>query len=389
MSPTLLTNGTLLTPDGEYDEGAVLFEGPKILAAGPPEAFSVPQGTRILDAARGWILPGLIDVHLHGAHGHDSAGAGLGEVIKVLPQHGISAFLPTTYVAPRERLLGSVAAMAQILVDPPLGAQALGIHMEGPWFSPAKAGMGDPQLFYPLTKADVATFQETARGRIRMLTFAPELGQALGVIPHLVEKGIIPAMGHTDADYETIQRAVALGLNHATHTFNAMRGLHHRRPGALGAVLDHDEIIAQLIADGQHVHPAAMRILLRVKGIDRICLVSDAAPPAGSPPGTYEWEGYTLHLDGQTSRLEDGTLAGSVTLVNQMLRVLVEQVGLSTREAVIMATSVPARLLGLRKGRLVAGYDADITVLGPDFEAILTVVGGEIVHRSKTGGEDE
>jgi N-acetylglucosamine-6-phosphate deacetylase len=222
-----------------------------------------------------------------------------------------------------------------------------------------------------------------------MLTFAPELGQALGVIPHLVEKGIIPAMGHTDADYETIQRAVALGLNHATHTFNAMRGLHHRRPGALGAVLDHDEIIAQLIADGQHVHPAAMRILLRVKGIDRICLVSDAAPPAGSPPGTYEWEGYTLHLDGQTSRLEDGTLAGSVTLVNQMLRVLVEQVGLSTREAVIMATSVPARLLGLRKGRLVAGYDADITVLGPDFEAILTVVGGEIVHRSKTGGEDE
>ena len=222
-----------------------------------------------------------------------------------------------------------------------------------------------------------------------MLTFAPEMGDALQVIPLLVQEGIIPTMGHTDADYDTIQRAVALGLNHATHTYNAMRGLHHREPGALGAVFDHDEIIAQMIADGHHIHPAAMRILLRAKGAERICVVSDATPPAAAPAGEYEWEGYTLYHDGQTSRLEDGTLAGSVTLINRMLPVLVDQVGVSMRDAVLMMTDVPATLLGLRKGRLAPGYDADLVVLGPDYEPTLTMIRGEVVYRSEDGEKDE
>ena len=211
------------------------------------------------------------------------------------------------------------------------------------------------------------------------------MGHALEVIPLLVEEGIIPTLGHTNAEYATIQRAVALGLNHATHTYNAMRGLHHREPGALGAVFDHDEIIAQMIADGHHIHPAAMRILLKVKGADRICLVSDATPPAGAPAGEYAWEGYTLYHDGQTSRLENGTLAGSVTLINQMLKVLVEEAAVSLQEAVLMATEVPATLLGVRKGRLAPGYDADLVVLGSDYEPTLTMIQGEVVYRSEDG----
>jgi N-acetylglucosamine-6-phosphate deacetylase len=389
MPPKLLTNGRLLTPEREYNPGWALFEGTTIIAAGPAEAFPVPRGADVLDARGGWILPGLIDLHLHGAHGYDSAGPGLAEVIRVLPSHGITAFLPTTYVSPRERLLESVVAMRDILEHPPAGSQALGIHMEGPWFSPAKAGMGRPELFYPLTEADFRDFQVAAGGKIRMLTFAPEVGDALNVIPLLVEEGVIPSMGHTDADYETISRAVALGLNHAAHTYNAMRGLHHRQPGALGAALDHEQIIAELIADGQHVHPAAMRILLQAKGAEHICLVSDAAPPAGLPPGVYEWEGYELHVDGRTSRLADGTLAGSVTLINQMLRILVQEVGLSMREACCMATQVPADSLGVRKGRLAAGYDADIVVLGPNYEPSLTIIQGEIMHQLHLGGADD
>lgn len=386
MSIRLLTNGRLLTPDREYDPGGVLFEGSRILAAGRADALSPPEGTQVLDAGRGWILPGLIDLHIHGAHGHNSAGPDLEQVIRALPSHGITSFLPTTYVSPRERLLENVAAMREVLERPPAGSKALGIHMEGPWFSPNQAGMGHPDLFYPLTEDDVRDFQHAAGGRIRMVTFAPEMGQAMDVIPLLVEERIIPSMGHTDADYETISRAVALGLNHAAHTYNAMRGLHHRRPGALGAVLDHDEIIAELIADGHHVHPAAMRILVRAKGVERVCLVSDAAPAAGSPPGTYSWEGYELHIEGGASRLADGTLAGSVTLINQMLRVLVEDVGLTMREACCMAAQVPASVLGLRKGRLAAGYDADMVVLGPDYEPTLTIIQGEIAYTSPSGG---
>ena len=254
--------------------------------------------------------------------------------------------------------------------------------MEGPWFSPAKTGMANADLVYPLTQAGVEEFHKLADGAIRMVTFAPEQGDAIEVIPWLVERGIIPAAGHTDADYDTIHRAVALGLNHATHTYNAMRGLHHREPGALGAVLDHDEIIAQLIADGQHVHAAAMRLLIRAKGIERVCVVSDAAPVAGLPPGEYQWEGYKLLNDGETSRLADGTLAGSVMLINQMLRVLIEKAGLAFTDALRMATRVPARLLGVRKGQLTPGYDADVVILGEDYQPLQTIIGGETVYRA-------
>jgi N-acetylglucosamine-6-phosphate deacetylase len=389
MPPILITNGHLLTPLSEYDEGAVLIREGQIIAAGAAEGLKVSSGTRILDAQGGLILPGLIDVHLHGAHGYDSGGPDLANIIRILPSHGITAFLPTTYITKRDRLLEIVSNMADVIENPPVGAQVMGIHMEGPWLSPKRSGMGNPDLFYPLTEEEVYTFQRAARGHIRMLTFAPEMGDSLHVIPLLVQEGIIPTMGHTDADYETIQSAVALGLNHATHTYNAMRGLHHREPGALGAVFDHDEIIAQMIADGQHIHPAAMRILLRVKGAERICVVSDATPPAGAPSGEYEWEGYTLYHDGQTSRLEDGTLAGSVTLINRMLPVLIDQVGLSMREAVLMMTDVPATLLGVHKGRLAPGYDADLTVLGTDYEPLLTMIQGEIVYRIEDGEINE
>jgi N-acetylglucosamine-6-phosphate deacetylase len=379
MTATLVRGGSLYTSGRRFTAGAVLFEDGVIRAAGDEGSFPLPDDVNVIDAAGGRIIPGLIDVHIHGAGGHDSAGDDLPEVIRFLPAHGVTAFLPTTYIIPRERLRARVGVIARIIADPPPGAQALGIHMEGPWFAPNRSGMADPALFYPLTCEDIEDFQQVANGLIRMATFAPEQGDALDAIPCLLRLGIIPTMGHTDADYDTIHRAVALGLKHATHTYNAMRGLHHREPGALGAALDHDEIVAQLIADGHHVHPAAMRLLIRAKGIARTCLVSDAAPSAGAPPGEYDWEGYTIYHDGETSRLANGTLAGSVTLVNRMLRVLVKQVGLRFRDALRTATEVPADLLGVRKGRLQPGFDADIVVLGDDYQPTLTLIGGQQV----------
>ncbi len=377
----LITGGPLYTPRRVYDPGAVLLHGGVIRAAGAVGSFPTPAGAETIDVAGQRIIPGLIDLHLHGFGGHDVMGPGLAEVIRALPAHGSTTFLPTTVAAPLDHLLEALQAMAKVLDEPPVGAQVAGIHLEGPWVSPVRSGGMRAECCYPLNQPDVERCQVAAHGKVRIITLAPEEGQALAVIPWLVEQGIIPSIGHSDADYDTVSRAVALGLNHATHTFNAMRPLHHRDPGTVGAVLDHEAIVAELIADGYHVDPAAMRLLFHAKGVDRVCLVSDAMFVAGLPPGEYDWNGRRLVRAAETSRFLDGALAGSAMVLNQMLRVIVEKVGLPFADAVRMASEVPAGVLGLRKGRLAAGCDADVVVLQDDYQPSLTVIGGQIVYR--------
>lgn len=377
---TLITGGPLFTPGRVHDPGAILLERDVIRAAGAAGSFPVPRETETVDVAGQRIIPGLIDLHLHAFGGHNAGGSGLAEVIRTLPARGTTAFLPTTIATPPDQLLQTVRTMADVLDAPPIGAQALGIHMEGPWVSRIRSGGLRAEFCYPLTQPDVERFCTAARGAVRMITLAPEEGEALSVIPWLVERGIVPSIGHSDADYDTVKRAVALGLNHATHAFNAMRPLHHRDPGTVGAVLDCDAIVAQLIADGYHVHPPAMHVLIRAKGIERVCLISDAVL-AGLPPGEYDWDGRRVVCDGSSSRFPDGAVAGSAMVLNQMLRVIVERVGLPFSQALRMATEVPARVLGLRKGRLLPGYDADVVVLRDDGEPSLTMISGEVVYR--------
>jgi len=377
---TLITGGPLFTPGTVHDPGAILLDGDVIRATGAAGSFPVPPDAEMIDVAGQRIIPGLIDLHLHAFGGHNVAGPALAEVIRALPARGTTAFLPTTIAAPPDQLLQAVRTMADVLDDPPVGAQALGIHMEGPWVSRIRSGGMRAEFCYPLTQPDVERFCIAASGTVRMITLAPEEGEALSVIPWLVERGIVPSIGHSDADYDTVERAVALGLNHATHAFNAMRPLHHRDPGTVGAVLDCDAIVAQLIADGYHVHPPAMRVLIRAKGIERVCLISDAVL-AGLPPGIYNWDGRRVVCDGDSSRFPDGAVAGSAMVLNQMLRVIVEKVGFPFSQAVRMATEVPAQVLGLRKGRLLPGYDADVVVLKDDGEPSLTMISGQVVYR--------
>lgn len=338
----------------------------------PPDAQRIDLGCKR-------IIPGLIDLHIHGLAGHDVSGPHLAEMIRLLPRHAVTAFLPTAYPTDLETFPGELSHIASILSSPPAGSLPLGIHLEGPFLSKKRPGMARPELLYPLTRAAFDELQQAAGGHIRMLTFAPEEAESLSLISYFVEQGVIPVVGHSDADFETIRQAVALGLNHATHTFNAMRPLHHREPGVVGAVMYFPQIIAQLIADGQHVHPAVMSILIRVKGPQGVCLVSDAQPFATMAPGTYSWGPYSMVLDGHSSHLPDGTLAGSVMMMNQMLRVLVNEVGLSFSDALVMGTEVPAQVLGLKKGRLAADYDADLVAIDEDYQAIFTMINGEVV----------
>ena len=376
-----IVNGNVYTPDQALAPGTVLIEEGHITAVGSADTLAVPPEAEVTDAHGMVVVPGLIDVHMHGLLGHDAMGPGLTHVIRDLPTFGITAFLATTLTLPRDETLASLETMAAVLDTPLPGAQCLGIHLEGPFLSPARPGMATSDWFEPLTWDRFQTFQRAARDHIRMLTFAPEMGEAMACVPRLVEAGVVPVIGHSDATFEQVAQAVRLGLSHATHTFNAMRPLHHREPGVVGAVMYFDEIVAQLIADGVHVHPAAMAILLRVKGLERVALVSDAAPLAGLPDGEYEWEHKPVFVQDGSCRLADGTIAGAHALLDTGVRNLVNLVGLSLERALVPTTRVPADVLGLRKGRLAPGYDADVMLLDEALQPALTIVGGKKVFQ--------
>ncbi len=377
----ILTGGEVYTPSKVITPGAVLIDGNTIVAAGSIDEIPLPPDARVIDTKGKRVIPGLIDVHIHGAQGSDVEGEGLANVIRCLPTEGVTSFLATTaYMSGAPKLREVMPVMAEVISRPPVGAQVLGIHMEGPWIAANRSQFSSEDLCYPLTQEDIEGFQKASNGLIRMITFAPELGQALQVIPWLVSQGIIPSIGHTNADYKTAAQAVALGVTHSTHTFNAMPPLHHRNPGTLGAVFDFEQITAELISDGFHVQPAAMRLLIKAKGVDHVCIVSDAVPTAGLPAGTQlDWEGFHLTTDGETSRLPDRSPGGSAILLNKMLKVLVKE-GVRLSDAVKMSSQVPAGFLGVRKGRLQAGYDADLVVLDEEYRATLTIIAGNIVH---------
>ena len=378
-----IVNGKVYTPDQILPRGTVLIEGEQIAAVGSAEAITVPPGAEVVDAEGMAVVPGLIDLHVHGLGGHDAMGPALAQVMRDLPAFGVTAFLATTLTLPRDETLTALRAMAEVIDTPPSGAQCVGIHLEGPFLSPTRPGMATADWFEPLTWESFQMFQQAAGGHIRLLTFAPEVDQAMAFIPRLTEAGVIPAIGHSSATFEQVAQAVQLGLRHATHTFNAMPLLHHRQPGVVGAVLFFDQIVAQLIADGVHVHPAVMAILLRIKGVERVALVSDAGPLAGLPDGEYEWEHKPVFVRDGICRLADGTLASVHTLLDTGVRNLVELVGMPLERALVPATRVPARVLGLRKGRLMPGYDADIVLLDSELQPVLTLVRGKIVFEAK------
>jgi N-acetylglucosamine-6-phosphate deacetylase len=374
-----IVNGAVYTPEEIIDPGVVLTDRGVIRAVGSAETTAVPAVARRIDADGKLVVPGLIDLHIHGLLGYDGMGGALAQVIQALPAFGVTAFLGTTLTRPPDETLARLEAMAEVLAAHPVGAQCLGIHLEGPFLSPEKAGMAKSNWFEPLTWERFQLFQRAARGHIRLVTFAPEMGRAMEHIPRLHQAGVISAVGHSNATFSQMAEAVQLGLRHAAHTFNAMGSFHHRAPGVAGAALHFDEIVAELVADGVHVHPAAMSILLQAKGIERVALVSDASPLAGLPDGEYEWGRRTVFVRDHSCRLADGTIAGAHALLDTGLRNLVALVGLPLEQALRTVTHVPAKVLGLRKGRLAPGYDADILLLDDDLRPALTLVRGQIV----------
>lgn len=358
--------GTLVLPEGLLEAGAVAFRQGRIDWVGPER--DLPAGYREWPTVRAaYVGPGLIDLHLHGSGGHEVMSGkpeDLTALARFLAAQGTTAFLATTLSATREAL--EAVARAAAAYRSSAGAEFLGLHLEGPYLNPAKAGAQAPGVLRPLDLAEVERLQGLSGGLVRLLTLAPELARAED-LQALRRQGIRLSAGHSAATYTEAQEAFAAGVEQGTHLFNAMPPLGHREPGLAGAILEAPEVYAQLILDFAHVHPAVAHLTIQAKGPEKTLLITDALALSGLPPGRYTWDGRPVEVRPDAIRLVDGPLAGSNLTLLQALRNAVS-LGFPLSDSWRMASLTPARALGLdgRKGRLVPGCDADLLLLGED-----------------------
>jgi N-acetylglucosamine-6-phosphate deacetylase len=363
-------------------QSALLVEDNKI-AGIYPSSKQPGQIDEIVSCQGLTVIPGLIDVHTHGAMGYDSMDAtpeALHEMGRFFARHGVTSFLATTVSNPPEKIM---AAIQNVVSYPQYddAAQVLGVHVEGPYINPEARGaqlLKDIRL--PDSKEYDAWFDS---GVIKLVTVAPELPGADELITAGVKRGIEFAAGHSTGTYEQIVRAADLGLRQTTHTFNGMKPLHHREPGLVGAALSDDRIFAQMIVDGVHLHPAVIKIIFRAKSSARTLLITDGMRGTGLPDGVYGLGGEDIQVKDGVARNSTGHLAGSTLTLDRAVANLVRFTGADFFDAVRAATQTPAEALHLedRKGVLKEGADADIVVVDEQMNVRLTMVNGKIVYR--------
>jgi N-acetylglucosamine-6-phosphate deacetylase len=371
--------GNIITPFETIEKSQITIENGKITYIGEPLSF---EG-KVMDFSDCYIVPGLIDVHVHGALGRDIMDCST-KSIEILSNHlaggGVTGFLATTYSAPQEQLLETLKIIQLAHVN---GAKLLGAHLEGPFINKNTRGAQNLSSIREPNLDEIQRILEAFDEIVKMITLAPETDGALNAIRFLDGRGIVISAGHTNATFNETIKAIDAGLNHASHLYNGMRGFHHREPGVVGATLTDDRVSVELIADGFHVHPAALKLAILTKGIAGIVLVSDCIKPAGLPDGEYMVGRSKVKLKGGYCTLEDGTIAGSTIRLNQAIKYLVEEVGFKITEVLQMMTWNPAKLLGLKKkGQLMVDWDADLTVLDKDYAVKLTMVSGRNVYES-------
>lgn len=381
MKNTLLISNVTIVNHHEVFIGDVFIENGRVNKIS--RDLSVKAEHYINGKDKNWfLLPGYIDMHIHGSAGHDVMDAtqlALHQMARSLVQEGVTGFLATTMTQSIEAIESALTNVAQFENNDD-GASLLGIHVEGPYVSKKRAGAQPiDYIILPSTK-QFTSWQNMSKQRIKQVTIAPEVEGGFTFIESLKDLNVIASIGHSDATVEEVDRAVKLGVKQATHLYNQMRPFHHRNPGVVGAVLLEDQVKTEIIADFVHSHPQAVRIAYRLKGAEGIILITDAMRAKGLHYGDYDLGGQTVHVSKDGAHLSNGALAGSVLTMEQAVKNMKAITNCSLQEIVAMSSTNAAKQLQLStKGHIAEGYDADFVLLDENLNVQKTICRGKVV----------
>lgn len=395
---TEIYNARILTPDGWMENGSLFIEDGMIaqIASSGTKASHKSEEYERVDASGALLLPGFIDIHVHGGGGYDAMLGSADHIQGMCRFHasnGTTSLLATTLTATHEEIITALKCAGQLMKEErePDGANLLGVHLEGPFLNAVRCGAQNPADLREPSIEEFEAFWAASQGTIKLMTIAPELSHAEEVIRHAVRKGVVISLGHTDADFETMQRATEWGAAQVTHLFNGMRPLHHREPGAAGGALMLDQLAVEVICDGIHVHPSLIQWAFNIKPEGKVLLITDSMCAAGCPDGDYylgklpviakQGKVYLKRDDGT-----EGGLAGSSLTMIEALANAVKFTGMDIADVVPALTIHPAAQIGVHesKGTIEQGKDADLILVSEDFKVLRTFVQGKQVYANES-----
>ncbi|ARI76442.1 N-acetylglucosamine-6-phosphate deacetylase [Halobacillus mangrovi] len=386
----LVTGGTVVTETGMIENGYILIVDGQIVDYGHKENTQKDVDEVFELNETDIIMPGFIDIHIHGAAGHDTMDAteeALRVMAETLPKEGTTSFLATTITDTDEHITDALRNAAKFSKTDYDGAEMLGVHLEGPFISLQHAGAQPESCIIPSSIELFEKWQKAAEGLIRVVTLAPEEKNGMELVRYLGDNDVIPSIGHSHATFDEVSEAVNHGLKHATHLFNAMRPMHHREPGVVGAVFLNASLLAEIIFDRIHVTNEMVRLAYRTLGSDRMMLITDSMRGKCLREGTYDLGGQEVTINGGEARLANGTLAGSVLKMSDAVRHLSSFEESSELDVMKMASWNAAKSLGVddRKGSIKKGKDADLVVLDSELSVKQTFCRGNKVNHDKMG----
>lgn len=378
-----LHNATVLTGFSVMENCAVYIKNNRIADVFSERRFLKKQfnpKVKIINANGAYIAPGFIDTHIHGIGGYgtdDYKADSILEMSEILARYGVTSFIPTLYAAPEKEMTRGIKAIVKAMGHEK-GAHILGMHLEGPFISPERLGVQSPNSISPVDLPLMKRLWKASKGKIINMTLAPELKHTRELALFCIEQGIIMQAGHTNATYQNMLEGMQVRIMHTTHLFNAMSRMHHRDPGAVGAVLIHPELSCEFIADGIHIDPNLIKLLVQYKPLDKLVVVTDSLKPTKQKAEHLFANNEEVYLDKCFYRKSDNVIAGSAMTMIDSVKNLVSW-GLSVEQAIQMSSANPAQVLKLsNKGIIAPGYDADLVVFNQDFHIIHTILNGQI-----------
>ena len=386
MKELLLKNAKIVLKDRVIEGDILTADGiiRDIIDKKSPVKAETLEVENSIDLDGKYVVPGFIDVHIHGSNGADAMD-GTVEALKTISSYiatkGTTKFLATTLTSSKEELINVLKIAADLQNKEIDGATIFGVHMEGPYFDIEYKGAQNEKYMKPATEKEIKDYLDVKPGLVKMMSLSPHTEQSIENVKFLKENGVIVSVGHSAAKFNDVMKAVDAGLSHSTHTFNGMRGINHREPGVAGAVLISDKINAEVIFDKIHIHPEIVRLMIKAKGTDKVVCITDAMAATGLPNGNYKLGELDVYVkDGEARLKSNDSLAGSVLTMDKAFKHVIE-LGYPIYEAVKLTSTNAAIEFGLNAGAIEVGKEADFTVLDDSYNVDMTIVNGNIKYQ--------